>query len=308
MMLLCGFVSHVHAQYGGTAGAFARIGFGARGLAMGNAMTAVVNGELAPYYNPALTAFQSDHAFTAAYTAMSLDRSLNFVQYIQHLKKYAGISVGIINSGVSKIDGRDANAIPTGGISTSENMFFASFANRFSDWLTFGVTFKYYHYKLYEDITAYTVGVDLGCIVIIDKDMSIGASVGDIGAKYQWNTTKLYDDRGLTTEDVFPTIIKIGIARTFFDSSVTAAIDYVASTENTHQLCAGIEWSPMDIFSLRAGCDRMDIRDRWSGAMPTFGFAIEYPMGSWHPTIDYTYGIEPFAPSGIHIISVTVGF
>ncbi len=250
-MFLVGFGSSVHAQYGGTAGAFARIGFGARGVAMGNAMTAVVSGKLSPYYNPALTAFQSDHVITAAYTVMSLDRSLNFLQYSQHLKKSAGIAVGFINSGVSKIDGRDSDGISTGDLSTSEYLFFASFANSFTDKLACGVTFKYYYYKLYENITAYSAAVDLGCIYSINKNMSVGIAVNDLGAKYRWDTSKIYGDQGTTTIDAFPTIIKIGVAHTLFDSTVTAAIDYVASSQNTHHLRVGVEWNPLESFSLR---------------------------------------------------------
>ena len=45
------------AQNAGRAGAFARIGFGARGIGMGNAVTAVTSGDISTYYNPALSAF-----------------------------------------------------------------------------------------------------------------------------------------------------------------------------------------------------------------------------------------------------------
>ena len=38
----------------GLAGAPMRMGFGARGMAMGNAMTAVTSGDVQSYYNPAL--------------------------------------------------------------------------------------------------------------------------------------------------------------------------------------------------------------------------------------------------------------
>lgn len=307
LILFAGSFSPVRAQYGGTAGAFARIGFGARGLSMGNAMTAVINGEVSPYYNPALSAYQNDHLFTAAYTVLSLDRSLNFFQYSQYLKQYAGIAAGVITSGVSKIDGRDTDGMPTGNLSTTEIMAFGSFANRFSDDLAFGVTFKYYHYILYQDVSAYTIGVDLGCIYTIDENTTAGIAVSDMGAKYRWNTSNIYGDQGLTTEDAFPTLISIGFARTFFDSSVTAAITYVASTQATHQLRAGIEWNAMKYFSIQAGCDRIDLRDRWSGAMPTFGFSLSYPMHDFRPTIKYAYGIEPFAPAGMHIISISVG-
>jgi hypothetical protein len=132
--------------------------------------------------------------------------------------------------------------------------------------------------------------------------------VNDIGVKYHWDTSKLYGEQGTSTIDGFPTLIKVGIARTLFDSMLTASIDYVASTSATHHLRLGIEWNPQEYFSLRAGCDRIDLQDRYSGAIPTFGFAVRYPMDGWRPTIHYAYGIEPFSPSGIHLIAVTVGF
>jgi len=40
-------------------GSFSRIGFGARGIAMGNAMSAVIEGELVSYYNPAVNPLAS---------------------------------------------------------------------------------------------------------------------------------------------------------------------------------------------------------------------------------------------------------
>ena len=296
------------AQYGGTAGAFSRIGFGARGLALGNAMTAIVNGDISPYYNPALPAFQSGRVVTAAYTIMSLDRSLNFVQYSQRLRGSAAVAIGIINSGVSKIDGRDTDGRPTGYLSTSENLIFGTFAKTFTDWWTIGATFKYYHYSLYENISASALTVDLGFMITVDNNTTIGVTLNDLNVKYQWNTTKLYGDQGSSTIDEFPTLIKVGVARMLFDSMLTASIDYVASTSSTHQLRLGLEWNPQEYFSLRAGCDRIDLQDSYSGAMPTFGFAVRYPMNGWHPAIHYAYGIEPFSPSGIHLIAVTVGF
>ena len=47
----------LHAQIEGAPGAFSRLGFGARGMGMGNAMTAVEDGDLSSFYNPASTPF-----------------------------------------------------------------------------------------------------------------------------------------------------------------------------------------------------------------------------------------------------------
>ncbi|MDR3668141.1 MAG: hypothetical protein P4L35_14965, partial [Ignavibacteriaceae bacterium] len=60
-------------------GAFSRFGFGARGMGMGNAMSAVTEGNLVSYYNPALSVYQERNSFQTSYSILSLDRSLNFL-------------------------------------------------------------------------------------------------------------------------------------------------------------------------------------------------------------------------------------
>ena len=107
-------------------GAFSRMGFGARGIGMGNAMSAVTEGNLVSYYNPALSVFQENNSFHTSYSFLSLDRSLNFLNFTKRFDFYsskdtslenrvprstAGVSIGIINAGVSNIDGRDNQGI-----------------------------------------------------------------------------------------------------------------------------------------------------------------------------------------------------
>ena len=46
-------------------GAFSRIGFGARGIGFGNALSSITEGQLVSYYNPAITPFQENNSFQA---------------------------------------------------------------------------------------------------------------------------------------------------------------------------------------------------------------------------------------------------
>lgn len=57
VFLLFGISASLSAQIGGTAAAYSRMGFGARGIGLGNAGGAVTQeGEYHPYYNPAVLA------------------------------------------------------------------------------------------------------------------------------------------------------------------------------------------------------------------------------------------------------------
>ena len=51
-----------------TPGEFSRMGFLPRGVAMGNALSAVNTGGLSSFYNPALPVFQENNDFQAAQT------------------------------------------------------------------------------------------------------------------------------------------------------------------------------------------------------------------------------------------------
>ena len=162
-------------------GAFSRMGFGARGIGMGNAMSAVTTGNLVSYYNPALPPFQEYNSFQSGYSFLSLDRSLNFLSFTRKFDFYskvnsqdkepratAGLSFGIINSGVSGIDGRDNNGLQTGELSTSENQVFLGVSNKFSKKLSLGIAVKFYYYKLYEEITTNGIGLDIGALEFDD--------------------------------------------------------------------------------------------------------------------------------------------
>ncbi len=176
------------------------MGFGARGIGMGNAMSAVITGELVSYYNPAVTVFQEKNSVLTGYSFLSVDRNLNFLSYTRRFDFYskkdslaenpkprnsAGVSIGVINAGVSNIDGRDNNGLPTGELSTSENQFYLAVANRFSDKLSVGITAKFYYYKLFEDINTTGFGVDIGALYKINDQFTVALAVIDINSKYK---------------------------------------------------------------------------------------------------------------------------
>ena len=128
------------AQSAGNAGAFARLGFGARGMGMGNALSAVNTGAISTYYNPALSPFEEQRIGSATFGILSLDRYLNFLSYTQSLAPHAGLSVGLINAGVRNIEGRDEDGYHTEDYSTTENQFYLSFGNRVDEHVSLGVS------------------------------------------------------------------------------------------------------------------------------------------------------------------------
>lgn len=307
-LLLFGLPFHAASQIGGLPGAYSRMGFGARGMGLGNAMTAVAIGDIIGYYNPALLPWGEYRQGGVSFGVLSLDRSLNFLSYSQPLPPQAGVSVGIINSGVSNIDGRDGDGVQTGALKTSENQAFLSFGIRTKPGLSIGVTVKFLYYHLYTDLTSSTVGIDFGLFYPINSDLSVGATVRDINSKYKWDSSKLFNQLGGSSDDAFPRLYTVGASYRVLDSMATVSADLEFSSAKTVTARAGVEVPLIRELTFRAGIDRIDLKEKGNGVRPAFGFSVGPDIGSFAPRLHYTFVLEPFSPSGLHMISLSARF
>ncbi len=294
------------ATVGGLAGAAMRMGFGARGIGLGNALSAVSSGDIDSYYNPALVPFQSSPVAMASYGVLTLDRKLNFVSYTQSLKPSAGVSIGVINAGVSAIDGRDRDGVHTEDFSTSENSFFLSFGLRLQDNISVGITTKILYYKLFEDIHSTTLGIDVGAFYLLSNELSFGAVLQDIGSKYKWDTSNLYGQLGTITEDKFPLRKRIAASYTPKDLGVLLCSEFeVIGLASYWRI--GSEVGILPGFQIRGGIDQISISGTVN-AKPSFGFSFRAQAMGWTPTIHYTYVLEPYTPNGLHVLALSANF
>ncbi|MBI5214163.1 MAG: PorV/PorQ family protein [Ignavibacteriae bacterium] len=290
-------------------GSFARMGFGARGMGMGNALVAVATGDINTYYNPALAPFTEKRTASASFGILSLDRSLNFLSYTQPIEPRGGFSIGLINAGVSNIDGRDNDGVHTEDYSTFENQFYLAFANRVSDNLSLGVTVKMYYSKLFEEVSSSTVGFDIGAVFQFSPELTLGASVSDINSKYNWNTTPVYGSlNGKNSKDKFPMVRKFGAAYHWKEAGAIISLEYENTSASTNAFRAGIEYAVHENISVRGGFDRYDFGDDATGAKPSFGFSARRAFGDWTPALTYAFVFEPFSSHDIHVITLSTTF
>jgi len=304
-------------------GAFSRIGFGARGIGMGNAMSSVIEGNLVSYYNPALSVFQDDNSFQTSYSILSLDRSLNFLNFTRRFEFYsskdsaveikkpratAGLSIGIINSGVSNIDGRDNQGFPTGELKTSENQFFIGMGIRVSDKLAIGVAAKFYYYKLYEAVTSTGLGFDFGALYKINENFSVSAVLADLNSKYKWDSTPIYDQDGSSFTDEFPLLRKVGVS--YYNESIglLASLEFENSNAETNILRAGVEYNIYENLFFRGGVDQFNFSNADFLPKPSAGFSYSKIFGSITAGIHYAFMIEQYSPHDRHIVGLTINF
>lgn len=302
-------------------GAFSRMGFGARGMGMGNAMSAVTTGNVVSYYNPALAAFQQGKSFQTSYSFLSLDRSLNYLNFTKNFpfgkvktangtrpRSIAGISVGVINSGVSGIQKRDNQGNMIEEISTSENQFFLGLSNRFSQKLAIGIAFKFYYYSLYEDVSSTAFGFDVGALYSFNDNLTLSLMLSDVNAKYKWDTSDIYGPSGLSTIDRFPILKKVGLSYKFKDPDIIVAVELENSNAQTNYLRCGVEYNVIEGLFVRGGIDKFDLNNSEVPVRPSLGFSYFYKSGSYIFGIDYAFVAEPYSSGDQHIVGVNFNF
>jgi hypothetical protein len=291
---------------GGLAGSAMRMGFGARGMTMGNSLGAMTNDDGLSYYNPAVVPFQTERTAYLSTGFLPLDRNLNFLSYTQRLKPAGGFSLAIINAGVSKLEGRNSDGLQTETYSTSENEFLFSFGTKIRPDFAIGVSAKILYYSLFEGVKSTTVGFDLGILYTWNEELAFGLVVGDINSKYKWDTSLLYGRDGNTTIEHFPLRRRLAVcySPTFFRSRLSGELEWIGSTWLSR---GGVEIPLHDNLTLRGGIDQMAFNGSIN-AKPSLGFSLRAPVASWNPVLTYGYIIEPYSSGGIHMLSLTVGF
>lgn len=329
IILTLAAASGLYAQSGSYAGSFARLGFGARGLAKGNAMVSDVFGDYSGYYNPALSCFQEDANLNLGYSFLSLDRKLNFIGIAKKITMEnggAGISLSWINAGVTDIDGRDNDANKIGDFSTFENQFYLGTGFLLDENLALGVGFKLYYAKLFDEVTTNSIAFDIGAVYKVKPDLAIGVTLRDFSAKYKWETNSIYGSNGKTTEDKFPTLFNLGasyllpqnfgVVSLEFETMLPHKVEETSSEitynpENLYYLKVGAEIILTEQLKIRAGLDRIGLNEEdFGGSLkPGIGvgfrkvFAKNILLG-----IDYSFQLEPYTKQPLQNLGINFNF
>lgn len=299
-------------------GAFSRMGFGARGIGMGNAMGAVNSGNLSSYYNPAVIPFQDKNYFQSGYTFLTFDRTLNFLNFTKKfdfytadgskIKSSAGLSIGIINSGVSKIDSRDNEGNKGEELSTSENQYFVGLSNKFSERFSMGISIKFYYNKLYKEIHSSSLGIDIGALYKISDKFYAAIVITDINSKYKWDTSPIYEQDGSISTDNFPLLKKFALSYTDKDIGIIADAEIEISNFNSKIFRFGAEYNLYEGLYFRAGFDNINLSNKDFPVKPSAGFSYYAQIAGLNAGIDYAYQIEQYSPSNRHFVSLNIIF
>ena len=312
------------------AGAFARMGADAQGMALGNALGASPEADVAVLYNPALAHQASGQYLSLSAALMSFDRELQLVAFSTPLGPTAGVSAGVLRAGVGDIDGRDINGNPTETLSTNEYALFLAFGNQFFDRIAAGATLKFYIADLVDEVsTVQSLGVDLGVTYTPRDGTALGLAVSDLLAAYEWDTGGV---GGRSATDAFPVRLRFSGAQELLDGDLMLLAEYEARFSEREQRRriprdppvqpvdqiatssfrineslgrVGVRYRLLDVLDIRGGADRLGANG-FDGWKPSAGFGLRQSVGTLDLRIDYAAVVEPYVTDVMNVLSVRI--
>jgi hypothetical protein len=271
------------------AGAYLRMGVGARALAMGGAFTAIADDATAAYWNPAGLVKIEHIEATFMYAAnMAVDRQLSYFAYTQWLGM-GGLGVSWLNAGMDDIPIYKSAEEYMGTESYADNAIMFSYGTEVGS-LMLGGTAKVLHQNVMG--TSETgFGLDLGGMFNVVDNVTAGMMVRDIGSQ--------------CGDDDVPINWRFGGAIHALDGGLIVGIDVdkVKSIDD-YEIHLGAEYGmevhPEYYTFFRAGLNSVEDQAF------TTGLGIRVP----HVQFDYTYITEKEeeALGNNHRVSLTARF
>ena len=330
---ILGFAEVIQAQSGGSSGAYTRMGFGPRGMAMGDAMASVTNQGIYAHYNPALAASASGNQIDLSTAAMQFDRSLNALNATFTLPPNAGLNIGLINANVRDIDGRTQSGYHTDYMSTHEFQVFAAFGLKISDQVHLGVGIKGYLANFHESVSNATgAGFDIGMLIKPVQNVQIGVTAQDLLAAYRWDTSDLYGSQNARNRtDNFPTRFKIAGSWLSPDGRLVISTEFEmrrlkseilnntpstafnppqnrrlieTATTSASLGRVGASWLAHERITVRGGWQVGDFDIVAESHKPTAGFSVHLPFDKLEPSVDYAFVREPTGIANMHVLAL----
>ncbi len=321
------------AQSGGFSGAYTRMGFGARGMAMGNAMGTISQEGVFSHYNPALASYSVGNQIDIGTALMSFDRSLHSFNVTFPLPPSAGLNIGLLNANVYDIDGRTSSGYHTEMLSTHEFQLFAAFGISVNPRLRLGAAAKLHYAKFYDSIDKTSgAGFDIGMIAEPVTNWRLGFTIQDLISEYSWNTSPLYGTLGgRSRNDALPVRFRMSSSYHFTASGLLLSSEFEilrleseyqrfqhaggsvppqnttiteSVTTSSRQFRIGASWEAHERITLRGGWEILDLDFVKETHKLSAGFSVHLPYDAMNPSVDYAFVREPLGISGMHVLTL----
>ena len=314
---------------GTTAASFLEIGVGAPANSMGGAFVGLANDASTLYWNVGGIATLDQYEAILVHTNWIADTKFDFAGLVIPLGDFGNFGLSFTSlsmedmkvTTVEQPDGTGKN------FSASDISVALSFAKKFTDRFSIGITAKYIKQSIWH-MSASAFAFDAGTLFRTDLlgGMTIGAVMSNFGTPMRLEgrdsryfirideTKQGSNDRIPTNIDLdswdLPLYFQIGVSTYAFqydNYKLRISADALVPNNDYQSLNVGTEFSFMDFFSIRGGYNSLFLKDAEGGL--SFGAGINSKMLLSTAVVNFDYAYRDFGKlKNVHSFSVGIKF
>jgi hypothetical protein len=219
---------------------------GARSQGMGEAFTGVADDATALYWNPGglgqVTGLQANATYQAGLADSTYEQLLATYQ-VESLGT-VGLGVSLLQAGIVELDNPDGSLHEVQA--QSDLVVSAGFGAHLTPSLGLGLTLKVLHSTLAEEVSAMAVAADLGALLAVDEQLTVGLALQNVGTELK------YQEAG----DPLPLTARLGAGYHIAlaeDHAGLLAVDLVKPNDQDFSVHVGAEYWYDGFLALRLG-------------------------------------------------------
>jgi hypothetical protein len=274
MVALLGEVSVAASDAGRSSAAFLQIGQGARAAGLGGAYTAISEGAIAAWWNPAGLSHLEQSEISMGHFAWLQDIKVEQASFAVPVGRRLVVAASITYVNYGTIEGYDASGLSTGELTAYDMAGGLSLGYPINEALSIGLTGKYVNQRL-DTYRASTFAADLGVKYSFEQ-VSLAATLTNLGGDLLF-----YRER-----ESLPRTLRFGVAyRPFADAMVTS-LELEQGFDGDMLIRQGVELGFAGQYYLRTGYDYLPSQD---GQSMTSGLAVGAGVAFSFGRFDYAY-------------------
>jgi len=234
-----------------TGASFLKIGVGAEAIGLGSAYTALANNVNALHWNPAGLSQIRTRQLGAMHNQWILDTYLDYVGFAMPLSPnpdsrfpvHGVIAASVLYFNQGELEGRGEDRSVTGNFTASDIAFTMGYSRNVPGIGALGAGVKLLRQQI-DDAQAFGVAVDLGFQrALLVKDLQAGIAIQNLGPQMKF----VNDGYNL------PLTASVGLGYSLWGVAAVSVDVKQEVFENRTIVAAGLQFSPFNVLSLRAG-------------------------------------------------------
>ncbi len=294
VVALIGKVSVAASNGGRTAADFLLIGVGAKAAGMGGAYTAVSNGAVASYWNPAGLSGVEGGELVLGHFSWFQDITLEHGTLAYQIKDKTAVAASITFLNYGQIDACDADGVAAGEIAAYDWCGALSVGMRTDYNVSFGLSGKFINQKL-DNLNASAFGADLGVKYQTER-LALAAVIANVGTDMGFDGIK----------ERLPTTARLAVAAHPFSERFMTALELEKKIFGGTVIRNGFEINFSDQYYLRTGYSYHPTHEeRAFGSGVSIGAGVRFTWGE----VDYAFTPkEQYSSETLHRLSFVLKF